>query len=206
MITADCKTTMEIIITKNKLEGIGRPNSAWQVISMVDELSLELCDRLVDLDGCLTDWTKLLKDVILIQAIKFSDRRLVLPRSRPMFFEKTGLWMPRKLAKTVEIFVEIEHFKNWEVTFWPKRIRQLLCLIRKRVMYSSGSNAFFSMSANIYIYLRSQPSSGCHDTFKSATTKNFEQNSSCYEHVSKEEVWEQGVKAKNQRVFIPRIL
>jgi len=33
--------------------------------------------------------------------------------------------MARKLAKTMRIFVEIEHIKNWEVTFWHKRIRQL---------------------------------------------------------------------------------
>jgi hypothetical protein len=32
---------------------------------------------------------------------------------------------PMKLAKTVGIFVEVEHIKNWEVTFWPERIRQL---------------------------------------------------------------------------------
>jgi len=30
-----------------------------------------------------------------------------------------------KLAKTVRIFVEIEHVKNRRVTFWPKRIGQL---------------------------------------------------------------------------------
>ena len=41
---------------------------------MVDKLGLELCDGLVDVDGCLTDWTKLLKDVVLIWAINFSDR------------------------------------------------------------------------------------------------------------------------------------
>ena len=74
MITADCKTTMEIIITKNKLEGIGRLNSARQLISMVDKLGLELCDKLVDVGGCVTDRTKLLKNVILIRAINFSDR------------------------------------------------------------------------------------------------------------------------------------
>ena len=34
--------------------------------------------------------------------------------------------MPRKLAKTVRIIVEIEYIGNWGVTFWPKRIRQLL--------------------------------------------------------------------------------
>jgi len=33
--------------------------------------------------------------------------------------------MARKLAKTVRIFVEIEHIKNQQVTFWPKRIGQL---------------------------------------------------------------------------------
>ena len=41
---------------------------------MVDKLGLKLCDRLVDIGGCVADWTKLLKDVILIQAINFSDR------------------------------------------------------------------------------------------------------------------------------------
>ena len=41
---------------------------------MVDKLGLELCDKLVDVGGCVTDRTKLLKDVILIQAINFSDR------------------------------------------------------------------------------------------------------------------------------------
>ena len=40
---------------------------------MVDKLGLELCDGLVDVGGCVTDWTKLLKDVILIQAINFSN-------------------------------------------------------------------------------------------------------------------------------------
>ena len=48
-------------------------------------------------------------------------RVLVLPRSRPMFFEKIEFWMPRKLAKTVRIFVEIEHIENWGVTFLPKK-------------------------------------------------------------------------------------
>ena len=41
---------------------------------MVDKLGLELCDKLVDVGGCVTDRTKLLKDVILIQAINFSDK------------------------------------------------------------------------------------------------------------------------------------
>ena len=54
MITTNCKTMTEIIIIKNKLEGIKRLNSAWQVISMVDKLSLELCEELVDVcvGGC----------------------------------------------------------------------------------------------------------------------------------------------------------
>ena len=30
--------------------------------------------------------------------------------------------MPRKLAKTVRIFVEIDHIENRGVTFWPERI------------------------------------------------------------------------------------
>jgi hypothetical protein len=30
--------------------------------------------------------------------------------------------MPRKLAKTVRIFVEIKHIKNWGVTFIPKEL------------------------------------------------------------------------------------
>ena len=30
-----------------------------------------------------------------------------------------------KIAKTVRIFMEIEHIKNWGVTFWPERIGQL---------------------------------------------------------------------------------
>jgi hypothetical protein len=67
---------MEIIIIKNKLEVIGRLNSAWQVISMVDKLGLELCGELVDIGGCVTDQTKLLKDVIIIQGMNFSDRWL----------------------------------------------------------------------------------------------------------------------------------
>jgi hypothetical protein len=33
--------------------------------------------------------------------------------------------MPGKLAKTVGIFVEIEHTKDQEVTFWPEEIREL---------------------------------------------------------------------------------
>ena len=37
--------------------------------------------------------------------------------------------MPRKLAKTVRIIVEIEYIGNWGVTFWPKRIRQLLPML-----------------------------------------------------------------------------
>ena len=41
---------------------------------MVNKLGLELCDELVDIGRCVTDQTKLLKDVILIRAIKFSDR------------------------------------------------------------------------------------------------------------------------------------
>ena len=41
---------------------------------MVDQLGLELCDKLVDVGGCVTDRTKLLKDVILIRAINFSGR------------------------------------------------------------------------------------------------------------------------------------
>jgi hypothetical protein len=64
---------MEIIITKNKLEGIGRLNLACQVVSRVDKQGLELCDELVDIGGCVTDQTKLLKDGILIQAINLSD-------------------------------------------------------------------------------------------------------------------------------------
>ena len=66
MITANCKTITEIIMTKNRLEGIGRLNSAWQVISMVDRLGLELWEVLVDVfgGGWVTDQTKLLKDVI----------------------------------------------------------------------------------------------------------------------------------------------
>ena len=41
---------------------------------MVDKLGLELCDGLVDVGGCVTDWNKVLKDIKLIQAINFSDR------------------------------------------------------------------------------------------------------------------------------------
>ena len=47
---------------------------------------------------------------------------VVLPRSRPMFFDKIEFWMPRKLAKTMRIFVKIEHIENQGVTFWPERI------------------------------------------------------------------------------------
>ena len=51
------------------------------------------------------------------------ELKLVLPQSWLMFFKKIELWMPRKkLAKTVEIFVEIDHVKNQEVTFWPEII------------------------------------------------------------------------------------
>jgi len=32
---------------------------------------------------------------------------------------------PRKLAKTMRIFAEIEHLKTQGAIFWPKRIRQL---------------------------------------------------------------------------------
>ena len=46
---------------------------------------------------------------------------LGLPQSRLMFFEKIEFWMPRKLAKTMKIFVEIEHIENRGVTFWPER-------------------------------------------------------------------------------------
>jgi hypothetical protein len=41
------------------------------------------------------------------------------------FRKKKLNYEPRKLAKTMRIFVEIEHIKNWGVTFWPERIRQL---------------------------------------------------------------------------------
>jgi hypothetical protein len=41
-----------------------------------------------------------------------------------MLFEKLN-YEPRKLAKTVRIFAEIENIKNWRVTFWPERIRWL---------------------------------------------------------------------------------
>ena len=41
---------------------------------MVDKLGLELCGELVDMGGCVTDQTKLLKDVIIIQGMNFSDR------------------------------------------------------------------------------------------------------------------------------------
>jgi hypothetical protein len=36
--------------------------------------------------------------------------------------------MPRKLAKTMRIFVEIEHIKNRGVIFYPKRIRLFITL------------------------------------------------------------------------------
>jgi len=39
-----------------------------------------------------------------------------------MFFEKQGIWMPRKFAKFVRIFEHIENPKNQRVTFWPGRI------------------------------------------------------------------------------------
>jgi hypothetical protein len=38
-------------------------------------------------------------------------------------FQKNELWMPRKLAKTMRIFVKIDNIKNQRVTFWPERIR-----------------------------------------------------------------------------------
>ena len=40
-------------------------------------------------------------------------------------FRKNWIMMPRKLAKTVRIIVEIEHIRNRGVTFWPNRIEQL---------------------------------------------------------------------------------
>ena len=40
-------------------------------------------------------------------------------------FRKNWIVMARKLAKTVKIFVGIEHMKNRRVTFWPKRIGRL---------------------------------------------------------------------------------
>jgi hypothetical protein len=42
-----------------------------------------------------------------------------------MLFEKKSDYKPYKLAKTVRIFVEIEHVINRGVIFWPERIRQL---------------------------------------------------------------------------------
>ena len=39
----------------------------------MDKLGLELCDELVDIGGCVTDRTKILREVILIQALKFSE-------------------------------------------------------------------------------------------------------------------------------------
>jgi hypothetical protein len=39
-----------------------------------------------------------------------------------MFFEKKLNYEPKKLAKTMRIFMEIEHIKDWKVTLWPKRI------------------------------------------------------------------------------------
>ena len=40
-------------------------------------------------------------------------------------FRRNWIMMPEKLAKTVGIFVEIEHINIWEVTFCPKRIGRL---------------------------------------------------------------------------------
>jgi hypothetical protein len=40
-------------------------------------------------------------------------------------FRKKSNYEPRELAKTVRIFVEIEHIENRGVTFWPERIRRL---------------------------------------------------------------------------------
>ena len=55
---------------------------------------------------------------------------VVLPRLWPMFFEKFEFWMPRKLAKTVRIFVEIcrTHWKPG-VTFWLERIRPVFPML-----------------------------------------------------------------------------
>jgi hypothetical protein len=39
--------------------------------------------------------------------------------------KKNEIMMPRKLAKTVRIIVEIENIGNCGVIFWPKRIGQL---------------------------------------------------------------------------------
>ena len=59
---------------------------------------------------------------IQITGILSLSHQVVLPQSWPMFFEKIEFWMPRKLAKTMRIFVEIEHIENRGVTFWPERI------------------------------------------------------------------------------------
>jgi hypothetical protein len=40
-------------------------------------------------------------------------------------FRKKLNYEPRKLAKTMRIFVEMEHIRNQGVTFWPERIRWL---------------------------------------------------------------------------------
>jgi hypothetical protein len=37
--------------------------------------------------------------------------------------------MPGKLAKTVRIFVEIEHTKDQRVTFWPEGIKWLFPML-----------------------------------------------------------------------------
>ena len=64
---------------------------------------------------------------------------VVLPRLWPMFFEKFEIWMPRKLAKTVRIFVEIcrTHWKPG-VTFWPERIRLLFPTLWSGHEFSQG--------------------------------------------------------------------
>ena len=54
---------------------------------------------------------------------------LVLPELQPMFFEDFEFWMPRKLAKTLRIFVEIDHIDNKGVTFWLERIRPVFPML-----------------------------------------------------------------------------
>ena len=43
---------------------------------------------------------------------------------------------PGKLAKTVRIFIEIEHIKNQEVTFWPEAIRQVVPTLQSGPKFS----------------------------------------------------------------------
>ena len=53
-------------------------------------------------------------------------------------FRKIEFWMLRKLAKTVRIFVEIEHIENRGVTFWPEKIGPVFLMLWSSHEFSHG--------------------------------------------------------------------